>query len=225
MLNPNRLPSVYDELITFYPDYYRRIKEMQAILQAQGALLDGLVSAIDLVIDNNFISTAHEDMIERLESYLGIAPLSNDLEERRQYIMSYFVGFGHISASSLKLLIRTFTKEDSTVSFSLKDGNNNYILEISIIKKHGVNPDWETLYKLIDNRIPAHISMLRDIVFPAPNLPLHVGLSIRSTENVGEFTVPDFDFSTINVLVTPDNDWLTMPNGDILYYERTDDEE
>ena len=225
MLNPNRLPSVYDELITFYPDYYRRIKEMQAILQAQGALLDGLVSAIDLVIDNNFISTAHEDMIERLESYLGIAPLSNDLEERRQYIMSYFVGFGHISASSLKLLIRTFTKEDSTVSFSLKDGNNNYILEISIIKKHGVNPDWETLYKLIDNRIPAHISMLRDIVFPAPNIPLHVGFSIRSTENVGEFTVPDFDFSTINVLVTPDNDWLTMPNSDILYYERTDDEE
>ena len=224
MLNPNRLPSVYDELITFYPDYYRRVKEMQAILHAQGALMDGLVTAIDLIIDNNFIVSAHEDMIERLESYLGIAPLSNDLEERRQYIMSYFIGFGHISASSLKKLIRLFTQDDSWVSFSLKDNNNNYILKISIQKKHGVNPDWEALYKLIDNRIPAHISMSRNIIFPSPNLSLHVGFTLRTTENISTFTVPDFDFSTINVLTTPDDDWLTMPNGDILYYERTVEE-
>lgn len=225
MLNPNRFPSVYDELISFYPDYYLRVKEMQAILRAQGTLADGLVSAIDLIVDNNFIESAHLDMIERLETFLGISPMSNDMDERRQYIMSYFIGFGHISASSLIRLIKTFTQEDSSVSFNLKDNNSNYILEISIKKKHGVNPDWETLYRLIDNRIPAHISMLRDIVFPSPNLPLHVGFSIRSTENVGEFTVPDFDFSTINVLVMPNGDWLTMPNGDILYYERTDDEE
>ena len=89
MLNPNRFPSVYDELISFYPDYYLRIKEMQAILRAQGTLADGLVSAIDLIVDNNFIESAHLDMIERLETFLGISPMSNDLDERRQYIMSY----------------------------------------------------------------------------------------------------------------------------------------
>ena len=218
MLNPNRFTSVYDELISFYPDYYREIREMQAILRAQGALLDGIVEAIDVIIDNSFVTSATEDMIERLESFLEIVPYSSDLAERRQNVLSYFIGFGHVSATQIKALIRAFTKEDTSVSFNLKDNNDNYILELHIKKKHGVNPDWDVIYRLLDNRIPAHITTSRVLIYPAPELGLYVGMTIRSEETVGEVTVPDFDFSTIGVLTTPDEEWLRTPDGDILYY-------
>lgn len=223
MLNPNRYPSVYDELVSFYPDYYRDVKEMQAILHAEGAIADGLVEAIDIIIDNNFVLTAHEDMIKRLEAFLEITPYTDNLEERRNNILSYFVGFGHVSATMIKNLIRAFTQEDSSVSFSTKDANNNYILQIEIKKKHGVNPNWETIYKLLDNRIPAHIQMSRAVLYPAPDIPLVVGIDIHSKDVIGEVVVPDFDFSTITVLTMPNGDWLTTPDGDILFYtERTD---
>ena len=222
-LNPNRFPSVYDELVTFYPDYYRDIKEMQAILHAEGAIADGLVEAIDVIIDNSFILTARADMIERMEAFLEITPYTEDLEVRRQNILSYFIGFGHVSATMIKNLIRAFTQEESSVSFNTKDGNNNYILEIEIKKKHGVNPNWEAVYQLLDKRIPAHLNVSRVLLYPAPDVPLVVGIDIHSEDTIGEVVVPDFDFFTISVLTMPNGDWLTTPNGDILFYtERTD---
>ncbi len=222
-LNPNRLPSVYDELVTFYPDFYRDVREMQAILRAEGAIADGLVQAIDIIIDNNFILTAHADLIERMEQFFEITPFTDNLEERRQTLLSYFIGFGHVSATMIKALIKAFTQEDSSVSFNMKDANDNYILQIEIKKKHGVNPNWENVYNLLDKRIPAHIQMSRVLIYPAPNIPLVVGIDIHSKDTIGVVTVPDFDFSTITVLTMPNGDWLTTPDGDILFYtERTD---
>ena len=220
MLNPNRYPTVYDELISFYPDYYRGIKEMQAILHAQGTILDGLVEAIDIIIDNNFITTAHEEMIERLEAFLEIVPLTNNLEDRRQNILSYFIGFGHISATKLKALIRAFTQEDSEITFSTKDENQNYILSITITKKQGVNPDWDILYNLLDNRIPAHIQTCRVIVYPAPSFNYVFGATILAQESYG-FTVPEYDFSDREFLETHGGALLRTHSGKFLYRERT----
>lgn len=225
MLNPNRFPSVYDELISFYPDYYLRVKEMQAVLRAQGTIADDLMSAIDLIVDNNFIESAHVDMIERLESFLGIYPMSTDLDDRRQYIMSYFIGFGHISATSLKRMIKTFTHEESSFSFALKDSNGNYVLEILIRKKHGVNPDWETLYRLIDNRIPAHINMIKVVEFPSPEMTLLFGLTVHTERDSEPIDVPDFDYTTINVLTMPNGDWLNTSQRETLYYNITEETE
>lgn len=223
MLNPNRFSTEYDELISFYPDYYQKIKEMQAILRAQGAALDEIVKSIDVIIDNNFIQTASLGMIERLESFLGILSQTNDIETRRQNILSYFLGFGHISATKLKSLIRTFTQEDTIISFDTKDENGSYILSITISKKQGVNPDWDVLYKLLDNRIPAHIETCRVIVYPSPILNYCLGVAILTEEEIS-FTVTDYDFSNKDFL-TDHEGVLLMYNGSLLYQpkERTGD--
>lgn len=78
---------------------------MKAILQAQGAIADGIVEAIDKMLDDCFVVSASAEMIERLEAFLEITPRTSNLEERRQTILSYLVGFGKISASKLKSLL------------------------------------------------------------------------------------------------------------------------
>ena len=42
-------PSSYHELITFYPRFYRDVLEMDAILRAEGWLIDGIEATRDLV--------------------------------------------------------------------------------------------------------------------------------------------------------------------------------
>ena len=221
-LNPNRFPSVYDELQSFYPDYYQNVKEMQAILSAIGSAADGIVEAIDVVLDNNFILTADASMIQRLESFLGIKSLSDDIEDRRKYVLSFFTGFGKISATKLKALIKIFTLEEADISFLKKDSNNNYILEITIAKRNGINPDWSYLYDLLDRYIPAHITDYRLIVYPVP-----ISTFFSATVNIIEsysVSVPSGDFSGERYLAMPNGALLRSNNGALLYFEEQEEE-
>ena len=85
-------PGNYDELITYYPKFYRDVLEMRAILEAHGAVLDELEDNIELVFFNNFIDTADEQTISDLEKFLDIKlNRSRSLEVRRRFVKSFFV--------------------------------------------------------------------------------------------------------------------------------------
>lgn len=50
----------YEELITYYPVFYREVYEMVEILKAQGRLADNLQNSIEQVFSNQFIDSADE---------------------------------------------------------------------------------------------------------------------------------------------------------------------
>lgn len=54
----------YEELLTYYPRYYREIFEMVEILKAHGKIADALEENIERVFLNNFILTADEKTIQ-----------------------------------------------------------------------------------------------------------------------------------------------------------------
>ena len=62
----------YDELITYYPQFYRDVLEMRAILEAHGATLDVLQDGIERTYLNNFIDYADEQTIANFERFIGI---------------------------------------------------------------------------------------------------------------------------------------------------------
>ena len=67
--------SNYDELISYYPRYYRDVREMVAILKANGRLLDGAQDAIEGIYTSGFIDSMDEaaivePIVKRFELYI-----------------------------------------------------------------------------------------------------------------------------------------------------------
>ena len=62
----------YEELITYYPLFYREIYEMKEILKAQGKLADDLEACIERILSDCFLDTADSGVITSYENILGI---------------------------------------------------------------------------------------------------------------------------------------------------------
>ena len=169
MYYSNGFDSTYEELISYYPAFYRNVKEMRAILETQGRICDNCVSAINAIFENCFIESADEATISRLEAFLEIQPTPNStLEERRRYVRAYFVGFGKISASKLKEIIRAFTGADSKITFGQSDEKGNNTLLIEIERGNNTDISYKDIESNISKRLPAHIDFKTIIKYRFP---------------------------------------------------------
>lgn len=118
-LYPNGFPSVYEELKTFYPVFYRDVFEMDAIWRAAGGKLDEIEAGVDAVANDTFISMMDAAALSDMEAFLDIAPNKNrTLEVRRKLVASYFVGANHIGAPEIKELVRGYAGDTPEVKFS-----------------------------------------------------------------------------------------------------------
>jgi hypothetical protein len=158
MYYSNGFPTAYDELITFYPVFYRDVYEMDAILRANGKLADDLVANIDSVINNNFIRTADEATISRLEAFLWLTTNHfRTLDERKRLVYSFFVGFGKMSASKIMEIMTAFTDTPATVAFEPGDADGNNYLSIYIKRGTVERLFFGDIDTILTRRIPAHL--------------------------------------------------------------------
>lgn len=167
----------YEELITYYPRFYRDVYEMVEILKAQGRITDQLEDDIEQTYLNNFIDYADEATIENLEKFLMIGlNKSRTLEERRRLVKSYFVGSGKVSATMLKEMIESYTNAPVEVLFEPSDEKGNNTLYINF--QRGKEP---TLYMsdisvLLGKKIPAHIQWQAAVTYRFP-----IGIGVKRT--------------------------------------------
>lgn len=165
----------FEELIAYYPRFYRDVFEMVEILKAHGGIADELEANIEQTYLNSFIDYADEDTIEQLEKFLNIGlNKSRTLEERRRLVKSYFVGFGKASASMLAEMIKSYTGASVDIKFEPFDEEGNNMLYI-----HFQRGDEPTLYMgdinlLLSKKIPAHIQYQAAVTYHFP-----VGVGIR----------------------------------------------
>lgn len=148
----------YEELITYYPRFYRDVFEMVEILKAQGRIADSLEDNIERVYLNCFIDYADEAAIEKFEKFLLIGlNRSRSLEERRRLVKSYFVGFGKLSASALKETIGAYTGADVEICLKPYDKEGNNALYI-YLKQDAMNILYmSATEQLLYAKIPAHL--------------------------------------------------------------------
>lgn len=129
----NQFGSSYEELISYYPRYYRDVLEMVAILNAQGKLLDDAKAQIEQNYLNNFIEHMDEAAISDLEEFLEI---HNDgtktLDERKKIIKPYFAGFGRISSATIKEMIAAYSDATADVRLEPFDEAGNNMLYIDL---------------------------------------------------------------------------------------------
>lgn len=148
----------YEELITYYPRFYRNIFEMVEILKAHGRILDDIERNIEQTYLNGFIDYADEATISKLENFLKIGQSKNrTLEERRRLVKSYFVGSGKISASKIYQMIAVYT--DSPVVCKLEpfddEGNNRLYIEIQSNEEETICT--RDIFALLSKKIPANL--------------------------------------------------------------------
>ena len=148
----------YEELITYYPLFYREIYEMKEILKAQGKLADDLEACIERILSDCFIDTADSGVITSYENILGIkSDLGKPLEERRRLVKAYLVGSGKASATSVCEMIKTYTGAEAECSFSPYDEKGNNVL--NILAEHGNSQliNIKDINVLLSEKLPAHI--------------------------------------------------------------------
>lgn len=161
--------TTYDELITFYPRYYRDVYEMVEILKAEGGVFDDAITGAATMFDNLFIDTADETTIRALERFIGINLYSSrTLDERRRFVRAFFTGFGRVSASGIAETIRAYTGAETECRFEPFDSEGNNKLYIDFQRG-----DEETLYysdiiQILSRMIPAHIEYRAALTYRFP---------------------------------------------------------
>lgn len=161
--------SNYDELITYYPKYYRDVLEMRAILEAEGKLADDIEDNIERVFNNCFIDTADEMTISKLEKFLCLGLYKQrSLEERRRLVKSFFVGNGKVSASMIGQMISAYTGAAVTCTFESFDEAGNNKLYIDFERGNESALYMSDILSLLEKKIPAHIEYRIAVVYSFP---------------------------------------------------------
>lgn len=143
--------SNYEELITYYPRYYRDVFEMVEILKAFGRVADGLEEDIEQAYLNNFILTADAETIKVWEGILDITYTGKlTLDQRKRVVIARIMGYGHIGEPEIRGIIANYTERAVAVDFAR--GIISIVIEGEIFDELNL---WNTLLR----RIPAHLAL------------------------------------------------------------------
>lgn len=179
---PRDFPSNYDELITYYPRYYRNVREMVAILKANGRLLDGAQDAIEGIYTSGFIDSMDEAAIVELERFLHIRTRSQrTLEERRRLIKSYIIGFGKVSATLLSEMLQAYTGSPSVIKLEPFDDQRNNKLYISTSPQNEFSFFVSDVLDILSKKVPAHIPFSIAFTYQPEAPPAYIAVAQYST--------------------------------------------
>ena len=152
--------SGYEELLSMYPDFYRKVYEMQEILKAEGKLQDDLKTDIQQVFFNQFVDYADSETIAMYEKIIGIeTDINKSLYERRRVVKAFLTGSGKLSATVIKSIIGAYT--GSSVECSLDTvnyGDDFHTLLISAERGNENTINLSDITNLIEKKIPAHLA-------------------------------------------------------------------
>lgn len=166
MLFDDYYKSSYDQLVTYYPTFYIDVVEMQAVLKAEGDMLDGVKDGIERVFGNCFVDSADEKTIEKLEGFLHIhLRTQKSLEERRRLVKSYLAGSGKLSSALLGDMIAVYTGASSTFEFKPFDEQGNNRLFIDTERGAEISFYPSDIMELISAKLPAHIPYQFNVVY------------------------------------------------------------
>jgi hypothetical protein len=169
MFYSNNDETCFEAISRYYPRFLLEVREMRAVLEAEGSVAGTIKTNINQVSDNCFIDTADETTIRSLEEYLYLSLYKDkSLEERRRLVKSYFVGNGKISADMISEMISAYTGATVTCRFEPFDIAGNNKLFIDFERGEGKTLYMGDILSLLKQRIPAHIEYRAAVTYRFP---------------------------------------------------------
>ena len=110
-----------NNLMDYLPDYYDDVYEMEAIMHAQGDVLDGAESEQFRLLLNQFVTQTDAKGISVFEDQVGIKPaLNDDLETRQNKVLMRLLPPRRITIGYLRDLFATL-KIPATITVIQRD--------------------------------------------------------------------------------------------------------
>ena len=155
----NSPDSFHEELQSYFPSWYSRVKEMDAIWEVSGDFLDELKADVQAALTRVSLATCDAPTITYIQKWAG-ASFDTGMSDAvlRVIFNLQIAGFGHCSRSRIIKLLHDLLGTECEVDFvPLNDEAGNWGLEISVDVGNSANwypRDIETILKRI---IPAHL--------------------------------------------------------------------
>lgn len=206
---PRHSKGTKEELLSYYPTFYRNIKEFVAIQEAAAIMLDKIFDALQICANDSNLITARENIIAFYENIIGIKCASlRTLEERRRLVLVYCNMFGKVSASKIKTALSYYTGAYVEIYFTDKDDKDNYILEIIVIKSEDSGAiDLENINIFLKKIIPAHLQYKSVINYKEnnklyANATVNTAMTYTITQDINKNYLINDNIYTANVVNT-----------------------
>lgn len=146
----NFLQSGYEEISSWSPQYYQRIKEMDANFKFAGTITDEEALALEEMCGNMFVDTMSEEMLSRMEVYYYLTGnRSKPIDDRRRLLKAAFLGSGKISTERIARIIRVYAECESSFEFY-------HELIITLLESNKII-NFADFTDIIGRQLPAHI--------------------------------------------------------------------
>lgn len=141
--------SGYEQLLAYYPVYYRNVFEMDALLKYFGDVCEFLEKNIEQAYLNYFVLEADGETIEHWENVFRIPyQEGRTLEERRSVVLGKLCSRDHIGEPEIRDTIAAYTPNEVWVDFDLG------VIYI-VIQGHVF--DEMSLIQTLYEKVPAHL--------------------------------------------------------------------
>jgi hypothetical protein len=148
------------------PDFIAKTEPYPVIYDIESEALDDLYREVERIRSNNFIDSASNDSITRIESFLNIKG-QGSLEQRKNYLISLNQKGNKLSESTIRNIINSISGSDCIVKFFGSDEMNNPAGGNSLLRVQVLSPDSGKDYHYAD--------IIRTL---APLIPGHIKLSV-----------------------------------------------
>ncbi|MGE4215249.1 MAG: putative phage tail protein [Anaerotignaceae bacterium] len=115
---------------SYYPDILKEVREFQALAAAENPEMQLVYTAIEDVMDEQFINTAKNYGVARLEKIVGITSKATDtLEERKFRVMAKYNEDVPYTVPKLNELLTTLCGTDG---YTLEINNGAFTLKVKV---------------------------------------------------------------------------------------------
>lgn len=142
-----------DRLKSYLPEYYQGIKEIEALMEAEGYEVTDLLEKIESVFNQKFVDDATWGL-DLWEKELGL-PVNPQLteNERRSKIKGRIRGTGKVGAELIKEVIDAYTNGDIEVFF-------DEAIKVQFTSCLGIPTNLDDAQKAVEEIIPAHLELV-----------------------------------------------------------------
>lgn len=150
----NQIRFGYEELKSYVSHYHLSIRELDAIYQYGGWLLDRMAGDLERILAYQFVENMNEECIERMERFLFISNSSGKtIEERRSIVAATLQSGGKLSSSKIRETIEALIGDDVNVDIEFTD---QLLITVDAITADGVMH--EAINDMLERMLTAHIA-------------------------------------------------------------------
>lgn len=145
-----------ERMMSYLPEYWHEIREMQEILRVEGIEFDRLDKSVQKLMLDAFIDTASESRIAEWEKWLKLPP-TGTLEERRMAVMRYFSVISKLNDQAIKVMVSQLY--NGARAYNQFDDSEIKITVVPLPEHFMDELDFSLLLGQLETRKPCHIGV------------------------------------------------------------------